>query len=67
MNAKDAKILDGMLEFAHRVIKRTADLTHKGFINDIDVQDSILYALGQLGKKAKTLSDKFMEKYPSEE
>ena len=67
MNAKDKRILESMLVFALRVSKRTNDLTYEKFISDVDIQDAVLYALGQLGEKANSLSDDFREKYPSEE
>ena len=67
MNAKDKRTLEGMLEFALRVSKRTSGLTYEKFISDDDTQDAILYALGQLGEKANSLSDEFREKHPSEE
>jgi len=66
MNAKDRRILDGMLVFALRVAKRTSNLTYEKFISDDDMQDAILYALGQLGEKANSLSDSFIEEYPNE-
>jgi uncharacterized protein with HEPN domain len=56
-----------MLEFAFRIEKRVDGLTFEKFKQDIDLQDAILYALGQLGEKANNLSDSFKEKYPSEE
>ncbi|MCL2172013.1 MAG: DUF86 domain-containing protein [Defluviitaleaceae bacterium] len=67
MNDKDKRILKGMLEFANRVAKRMDGLSHELFVSDIDMQDAILYALGQLGEKANSLSGGFMEMYPSDE
>ncbi|MCL2386244.1 MAG: DUF86 domain-containing protein [Defluviitaleaceae bacterium] len=67
MNAKDRRILSRMLEFAYRISRRANGLTYEKFIEDVDIQDAILYALGQLGENANTLSDGFREKYPSEE
>jgi uncharacterized protein with HEPN domain len=67
MKDKDRQALKGMLEFALRVSKRTSNLTYEKFIADIDIQDAVLYALGQMGEKAISLSDNFKEKYPSEE
>jgi len=67
MNAKDNRILSGMLEFALRISRRANGLTYEKFIEDIDIQDAILYALGQLGEKTNMLSEAFREKYPSEE
>jgi len=67
MNVKDRRILEGMLVFALRVSKRTNNLTYEEFISDVDIQDAILYALGQLGEKANLLSDDFKENHPSEE
>ena len=67
MNAKDRRTLESMLEFALRVSKRISNLTYEEFISDIDMQDAILYALGQLGEKANSLSDDFKELHPNEE
>ena len=67
MNDKDRSLLTGMLDFAQRVSRRTANLTNEMFMADSDMQDAILYALGQLGEKANGLSSDFIEKYPSEE
>jgi len=67
MNAKDKRTLEGMLMFALRVSKRTNGLTYERFISDVDIQDAILYALGQLGEKASLLSNDFREKHPSDE
>jgi len=53
--------------FAHRISKRTDNLTREKFIADVDIQDAILYALGQMGEKANALSDAFKENHPSEE
>ena len=67
MNKKDKNVLLGMLEFALRVDSRIKGVTFDKFLTDLMLQDSILYALGQLGEKANLLSDTFIEQYPSDE
>jgi len=67
MNEIDRKILASMLEFTLRVDRRMKDVTLDKFVSDLDLQDAVLYALGQLGEKANMLSDSFMESYPREE
>jgi len=67
MSDKDEKALRGMLDFAMRVDKRMKDVSLEKFLSDLDLQDSVLYALGQLGEKTNLLSDSFLEQYPSEE
>ncbi|MCL2874274.1 MAG: DUF86 domain-containing protein [Defluviitaleaceae bacterium] len=67
MNAKDRRLLSSMLEFALRVNRRMQNVTSDKFISDLDLQDSVLYALGQLGENANGLSKSFMEQYSKDE
>jgi len=67
MSSKDRKILQGMLEFALRVDARLKGVTLEKFLSDLVLQDSVLYALGQLGEKTNLLSDSFLEQYPSDD
>jgi len=67
MNSKDKKILQGMLEFALRVDMRIKGVTLEKFLSNLILQDSVLYALGQLGEKSNLLSDTFIAQYPREE
>ena len=64
MTAKDRNCLRNMLEFAERVERRVHDMTYEQFSNDEDKQDMILYALGQIGENADSVSDAFQEEHP---
>jgi len=66
MNVKDKRILYGMLDFAQRISKRINGVSYDDFICNIDLQDAVLYAFGQLGEKTSTLSDEFKENYPND-
>jgi hypothetical protein len=39
-----------MLKFAERVDRRIADVSQEIFLENEDVQDLILYAIGQIGQ-----------------
>ena len=65
MNDKDKSNLLGMLDFALRVNKRMADVSKDSFLYDLDLQDAVLYALGQLGEKTNGLSEDFIGANPS--
>ncbi|MCL2236265.1 MAG: DUF86 domain-containing protein [Defluviitaleaceae bacterium] len=67
MRDKDRELLRGMLEFAHKVKRRMDDLTFESFLENDDIQEAILYALGQMGEKATHLSDSFIEEHPRDE
>jgi len=67
MSDKDRVLLNGMLNFAYKVKRRMTDLTLDTFLTNDDLQDAVLYALGQMGEKANNLSDKFIEDNPREE
>ena len=67
MSDKDRKLLIGILEFAQKVKRRTSLLSFNDFLKDDDMQDAVLYALGQMGEKTNQLSDEFKEKYPKNE
>jgi len=67
MKGKDRELLRGMLEFAQKVKRRMHGLSFEAFLENDDIQEAILYALGQMGEKATHLSDDFLEKHPKEE
>ena len=67
MKDKDRKLLLSMLGFAHKVERRIAGLSFEMFLENEDMQEAILYALGQMGEKANHLSGEFRDQYPRDE
>jgi len=67
MNPKDRKILTGILEFAYKVKRRMSGVPLKEFLDNDDLQEAVLYALGQMGEKVNHLSENFKEAYPRRE
>ena len=63
MNDKDAEHLRLMLDFAKRVERRVADVSVDKFLRDEDLQDMVLYAIGQVGENANNVSDDTREKH----
>jgi uncharacterized protein with HEPN domain len=52
-----------MLEFAKRVKRRIFGVSLDTFLEDEDVQDLILYAIGQIGENANEISEKERDKH----
>ena len=67
MENRDKELLIGMLDFAVRIEKRVACASKDDFMSDLDIQDAVLYAIGQLGEKVSHLSEEFLEKYPEKD
>lgn len=67
MKEHDIKLVKGMLAFAYKIERRIEGLSLQQFMADDDIQEAILYAVGQMGEKANKLSDAFKEKYPRAE
>ena len=57
------RIVKAILDFAVRVHQRTTGMSEEAFMADLTIQDSVLYALGQVGEKVNSLSDDFKEKH----
>ena len=63
MNSKDITHLKLMLDFARRAVRRVSGVTIDRFLADQDLQDMVLYAVGQVGENASAISDTTHEKY----
>jgi uncharacterized protein with HEPN domain len=53
-----------MLEFSRRVQRRIHEVTLEAFLDDDDLQDMVLYAIGQVGENANAVSDNIREAHP---
>ena len=63
MNDKDISHLKLMLDFALRVTRRISGVSIEEFITNEDLQDMVLYAIGQVGENAHAISDTTRDKY----
>ena len=57
MKDRDITYFERMYEFAKRVKRRIAEVTLEAFLDDDDIQDLILYAIGQIGENANSISE----------
>jgi uncharacterized protein with HEPN domain len=64
MTDKDREHLARMLEFSRRIQRRICGVSLEAFIEDSDVQDMVLYAIGQVGENANAVSDDIREAHP---
>jgi len=64
MLAKDNDYLLRMLEFSRRIMRRIEDVSAVGFLADDDLQDMVLYAIGQVGENAIAVSDLTKDAHP---
>ena len=64
MLAKDNDHLRRMYEFSRRIIRRIEDVSMKDFLSDYDLQDMVLYAIGQVGENASAISDSTKDAHP---
>ena len=53
-----------ILEFAHKVRKRTEGICLDDFVKDDLLQEAVMYCLGQIGEIASNIPDEEQEKYP---
>jgi uncharacterized protein with HEPN domain len=53
-----------ILEFAHKVKKRTESMSLEDFVQNDLVQESVMYCLGQIGEITSSIPDEEQEKYP---
>ena len=67
MRDKDRQLLLSILAFANKVERRMTNLSFEAFLENDDIQEAILYALGQMGEKVNHLSAEFREQYPRDE
>ena len=63
MNDRDFAYFERMLTFAKRVERRIVGVSLETFLEDEDVQDLVLYAIGQIGESANAISDETRDKY----
>ena len=64
MTDKDRAYLRRMLEFSRRIQRRVSNMTIDTFLADEDLQDMVLYAIGQVGENANATSDDVRESHP---
>ena len=61
MNNKDHDRFVWMLKFAKRIERRIAGITLETFLEDEDIQDAVLFAIGHIGEKANSVSEETRE------
>ena len=64
MTDKDRAYLQRMLEFSRRIQRRVSNTTVEAFLADENLQDMVLYAIGQVGENANAISDDIKEAHP---
>ena len=65
MNANTRKRLEQILMFATRIQRIMKSKSLENFLADNDIQDAVLYRLGQIGESASKILDDEQEKYPT--
>ena len=63
MRDRDLTYFERMYEFAKRVERRIAEVSLETFLEDEDIQDLILYAIGQIGENASAISEEERDKH----
>ena len=63
MTNKDYEHIKLMLDFAKRVKRRTAGASVAQFLENDDLQDMVLYAMGQIGENANAVSEAARNKH----
>ena len=63
MNDRDLSYLQNMYGFSKRVSRRIAGVSMASFLEDEDIQDSVLFAIGHIGENANSVSEETREKY----
>ena len=63
MNERDLSLLRHMYNFAKRVERRIVGVSLEIFLENEDVQDSILFAIGHIGEHANSVSEETRDKY----
>jgi len=64
MTDKDLAYLRRMLEFSRRIQRRISNTTEETFLADENLQDMVLYAIGQVGENANAVSDDIKKAHP---
>ena len=65
MNDRTKQRLKQILMFAARIRRVMSTTSLETFLSDVDIQDSVLYRLGQIGEAASKIPDDEQEKYPA--
>jgi uncharacterized protein with HEPN domain len=65
MKKDDTIYLRHILDAIVKIEKYTKDIDYKRFIEDTQIQDSVIRQLEIIGEATKHLSDTFRDKYPS--
>jgi len=65
MNESTKKYLEQILMFAIRIQRVMKSKSLENFLVDEDMQDAVLYRLGQIGEAASKIPDDEQEKYPA--
>ena len=63
MKDRDLYHLKQMYDFSKRIKRRINGVSLETFIDDVDVQDSILYAIGHLGENANAVSEETQSEF----
>jgi len=63
MRDRDFTYFERMYEFAKRVERRIAEVSLCTFLEDEDIQDLILYAIGQIGENANAISEEERDRH----
>ena len=64
MTDRDRAYLQRMLEFSRRIQRRVGGTTVETFLVDENLQDMVLYAIGQVGENANAVSDDIKNAHP---
>ena len=64
MNANTRKRLEQILMFAIRIQRVMKSTSLDKFLSNEDIQDAVLYRLGQIGEEASKIPDEEQERYP---
>jgi len=64
MPIKDNDYLQRMYEFSKRIMRRLEEVSAEDFLADDDLQDMVLYAIGQVGENASAVSDSTKDAHP---
>ena len=63
MNDRDLSHLRSMYDFANRIKRRINGVSLQAFLEDEDIQDSVLFAIGHIGECASEVSKETQEKH----
>ena len=64
MTDRDNDHLCRMLDFSRRISRRIEGVSAEEFLADDNLQDMVLYAIGQVGENANAIGDTTRDAYP---